>query len=80
MKNTEEILTKLLSVIHEQINDKESEYYIDLKNTDITKYIHALANQMPCMVYSTLTNTNCNLLEFNHIANNLCFQYMKQVE
>ena len=80
MKEEAEIAQKLLSAIHELINDEDNENYIDLNNIDVTKFIHALANQVPSMVYSTLTGNECNLLEFNHIANSLCFQYMKEAE
>lgn len=47
-----------------------------LSDDNLTHFIHALANGMPTAVYNSLTGDQANQLEFNHIANKLCFQFM----
>ena len=60
--------------------DEESEFYIDReefkKESNLTHFVHALSNIAPNLLYQELTNDNKNLLDFNHLANNLCFQYL----
>jgi hypothetical protein len=51
----------------------------DLQDEDNLKdFLHALANAMPTTVYSKLTGDDKNMLEFNHVANQLCFEYMSK--
>lgn len=77
--NAEQIAVKLLFTISEQIQDEDNENFVDLKEIDLTDFIHALANIMPTYVYCKLTGDNSvNNLEFNHIANKLCFQYSQK--
>ncbi len=65
-----------------QCFDEDSEYYIDQKELhegdNLTHFFHALANITPNMYFSELTGEKMNNLEFNHIANQLCFQYSNQ--
>ena len=62
-----------------QLFDEDSEYYIDQEDLNdddnLTQFIHALANVSVTYIYNELTGDNKNQLEFNHIANKLCFQY-----
>ena len=62
----------------------DSEYHIDqeelLKDDNMTHFIHALANVASTHIYNELTGDNLNHLDFNHIANKLCFQYMNKVD
>ncbi|WP_271783888.1 hypothetical protein [Aquimarina algiphila] len=43
-----------------------------------TAFIHALANLVPANIYMGLTDNSVNSIDFNHIANKLCFQYSKE--
>lgn len=60
--------------------DEDSEWAIDQEvlneGDNLTLFIHALANVAPTLLFNTLTGDNKNQLEFNHMANQLCFQYM----
>lgn len=60
--------------------DDESSNYIDLDDLgeDATAFIYAMSLCAPAMVYSKLTGDNKNFLEFNHMSNQLCFQFMKE--
>jgi len=62
--------------------DNESDYHIDqqelMKGDNLTDFMHALANMAPCNLYNKITGSNENQLTFNHIANQLCFQYSKK--
>jgi len=59
-----------------ELLDEESERYIG--DVDLTQFFHALANSVPCNLYNKLTGSNVNHLQFNHIANQLVFQYSKK--
>ena len=65
-----------------EIFDEESEYHIDQEELqegdNLTHFFHALANIMPNHLYNKITGDDKNNLEFNHIANQLVFQYSKK--
>ena len=65
-----------------EIFDEESEYHIDQQELqegdNLTHFFHALANVMPNHLYNKFTGDDKNNLEFNHIANQLVFQYSKK--
>jgi len=65
-----------------EIFDEESEYHIDHKELqqgdNLTHFFHALANIMPTRIFNKITGDEKNNLEFNHIANQLIFQYSKK--
>lgn len=71
---------KILGALNE-IFDENSEHYIDDKfdGNNLTHLIHALANVAPNVVYRQLTGEEINNLDFNHIANKLCFQYSEKI-
>lgn len=65
--------------------DPDNENYIGgvdelEEGKNATHFTHALANMAPAMVFAHLTGSDINLLEFNHMANRLCFQYMTKEE
>lgn len=64
--------------------NEDSENYINIDELEdeenATAFLHALANVMPTRLFNKLTNNDKNLLEFNHIANQLVFQFSKSVE
>ena len=70
--------TKLLGAIQEGCFDEEAPNKIDLKDFNdeekLTDFIHALANCVPNQIFGKLKGSEVNNLEFNHIANRLCFQ------
>jgi len=43
-------------------------------NSNASDFFHALANLAPTVVYTKLTQKEIGSLDFNHIANRLCFQ------
>jgi hypothetical protein len=47
------------------------------KGDNGTHFIHALANIVPTSFFNRFTKSDKNTLEFNHIANQLVFQYSK---
>jgi len=40
-------------------------------------FFHALGNIVPCRIYNQLTGNENNILEFNHVANHLVFDFTK---
>jgi hypothetical protein len=63
--------------------EEDSEWAIDqeelMEGDNLTHFMHALANVAPAHLFNNLTGDNKNQLEFNHVANQLCFQYMNSV-
>ena len=81
----EEYTIKILDQL-QHLFDEANENRIDIKeledNTNAADFFHALANLAPTVVYSKLTEKEIGTLDFNHIANRLCFQnaYVKEAE
>jgi hypothetical protein len=72
--------TMIASKISELLNE-DSDLSIDPDELDeyATEFIHAMATVAPLMLYNNLTGDNQSALGFNHIANQLCFQYLRPV-
>lgn len=74
---------KILGAITDMF-DEENEYQIDkeelLQGDNLTEFFHALANVAPAHIFNKFTGSDKNYLEFNHIANQLCFQYSNKSE
>jgi hypothetical protein len=83
MKKEDEYAVKLIQAV-KSVFDEESENYIDPEefedSDNTTAFMHALANMMPCQMYRGLTADKVNILEFNHIANKLAFQFTKKAD
>lgn len=62
--------------------EENSEFFINqqelLEEDNLTHFFHALGNMVPANLYSQITGEEINILDFNHIANKLCFQYAKK--
>jgi hypothetical protein len=68
------------AALGEVLENDESDYYISKdelfeEDDTLTHFIHALANVVPTYIHNALTNNNHNQLQFNHVANQLCFQF-----
>lgn len=73
----------LSSAILDAIQNEDSEFYIggneELEQDDnMTEFSHALLNLAPMMIFQKLTGNNGNILELNHIANQLVFQFSEK--
>ncbi|MGL5913697.1 MAG: hypothetical protein ACRCZB_05980 [Bacteroidales bacterium] len=81
MENHEKSLlyANLLRAKVAELFDDENEYCIDknelFEGDNLTHFIHALSNIMPCFVFQKFTGEDKTLLEFNHLSNALIFQY-----
>lgn len=69
---------QITGALSELLNE-DSEHYIDLESIQeedgVTEFVHALLNVAPSYFSNELFGTPSNILESNHIANKLCFQY-----
>ena len=78
-----EYSAKITLAIIDMFNE-ESENHIDMKElkegNNLTEFLHALANVAPNHLFNTITGSSKNHLEFNHVANKLCFQFMNRDE
>jgi hypothetical protein len=75
-ENIKEYTAKILGALQETMNNEDSEHFIDLREANITELIHVMTNIVPNLFYSEVTGEDINFLEFNHIANKLCFDFM----
>jgi hypothetical protein len=66
----------------EELFKEESDCFISqeelLDGDNLTHFFHALGNVVPANLYSQTTGEDINILDFNHIANKLCFQNAKK--
>ena len=78
MTKSTEYAVKLNSAISEMFDDL-NENHISMdeisESDNATAFIHALATVMPNYIYNKLTGSDIGNLEFNHVANRLCFQF-----
>ena len=72
----------IIGVIVEHFLDKESEFYVmdELMEDDenITAFIHALASLAPATIHKQITVSGGDIIDFNHLANRLIFQYLNK--
>jgi hypothetical protein len=81
MEQTSRYALILIGKIQELFDENsESDFHIDQEELqegeNLTHFFHALANMMPNHIYNNVTGDYKNNLEFNHIANQLVFQYL----
>lgn len=76
----QEYTVKILEQL-QQLFETGCENHIDIKelenNSNASDFFHALANLAPAVVYNKLTKNNAGTLDFNQIANRLCFQNVR---
>lgn len=70
---TLKILEKLQLLFERDVNNGIDLHELE-DNENAIDFFHALANLAPAVVYNKLTNREVGTLDFNHIANRLCFQ------
>lgn len=62
-----------------ELFEEDSQHYLGkMTDEDLTDFFHALANVVPTSVFNKITGNKKNHLHFNHIANQLVFQYSKK--
>lgn len=78
MESKQQEYTLKILVQLQQLFEEDSDNRINLKeledNSNAADFFHALANLAPVVVYNKLTKSNAGSLDFNYIANRLCFQ------
>lgn len=78
----QEYTVKILSQIQQLFNDPDCENHIDLQDFSNDKnlkyFLYALSCVVPSVVYGQLSGDEKNYLEHNHVANQLCFEYMNK--
>lgn len=77
LKKHDEYAQKLMMQIMAVITDEDCDNYIGIEeiSENAAEFTHAMMNIAPALVYTKLTGEDKNLLECNHVANQLCFQY-----
>lgn len=62
--------------------EEDSDYHVSVEQLsegeNLKHFIHALANVVSATIFNNLTGQENNFLEFNHIANALCFEFMSK--
>jgi hypothetical protein len=68
---------RILGAIQGVLEEDDAEFLLEIRqDNNLTLFMHALANYVPSSFYNEITGNKLNLLEFNHLANQLCFQFM----
>lgn len=68
-------------VISEALSEVVKKYDEDLEDEEnLTHFVHAMANVAPATIFSALTGGDHGYVDFNHIANKLCFQFGRLVD
>lgn len=77
MEKQTEFAGKIIVALEQVLKDEESECYIGLDaiEKNANEFFHALSTMAPNYVYCKLTGENLSSLDFNHLANELCFQF-----
>ncbi|MDQ6479822.1 hypothetical protein [Dyadobacter sp. LHD-138] len=74
------IITTHLATLFQE----ENSFSLDMKEiTDpenFKAFLHALSSVVPCRMYNEFTGGDKNHLEFNHLANQLCFEYIAKAD
>jgi len=75
-----EYASKIIGALSELFDkDSDSDFKIDLdefnEGDNLTEFFHALANIAPSYFYQKFTGDEKQALEFNHLANQLCFKF-----
>ena len=83
MSNQEIYIDKIMGALKEVFDNKDSEHFIDVEVIDKTgdgnDLMYALGCAVPAQIYSNLTKKPVDALQFNHIANILCFQNLRLI-
>jgi hypothetical protein len=78
-RKAEDYSVLILNVLMQVFEKDSSMMHIDIeefKNPDNLRcFIHAIANLLPNSVYCSLTRNEADSLEFNYLANRLCFEF-----
>lgn len=76
----DEYTIKFLDQIQKMF-DPESENHISLdeleEGENLKHFLHAISNVVPTYMYGKLTSHETSLLDYNHIANKMCFEFSK---
>lgn len=74
-----EYAVKIQAALADVLSNEENQNFIDInefqEGENLNHFFHALASVAPCSLFNKITGTENNQLEFNHIANHLCFQF-----
>lgn len=75
--------TAIIGKIQELFDDEfESDFHIDTEELESSEnlkhFIHALSNIASTYIFNDLIGDKKEMLEFNHLANRLVFEYSKK--
>lgn len=72
--------TMITSQIGDMFSNEDSSNFIDLEELNegdnLKHFFHALSTVAPTHLFNKFMNDNKDHLEFNHVANHLCFEFM----
>ena len=73
----------ILAAVDDMFHNKECQYYLDLEDMmsdgeKVKAFLHALSTIVPNTIWNKITGQEKNNLEYNHLANSLCFEFSKR--
>lgn len=69
------IIDRLASIFDKEGEDFSYDLEQLAEDGELTEFIFALACVVPAKLFNEITGNDKNYLEFNHLANQLCFQF-----
>jgi hypothetical protein len=80
-EKTKKYTLYVFSQLSEMLSDENCNYYVSLQelqdNENLKCFIYALSCAS-AMLFNRMTGGEKTWLEFNHIANSLCFEFMNK--
>jgi hypothetical protein len=71
---------EIQSALHEAFNNGSIRLNEFEDSENFKQFLHALSTVVPGSLFNKLTGDDKNFLEYNHLANKLCFEYLKNNE
>lgn len=68
--------SEILALITEKL--QEDEDFTEQMQENPEEFIFAISTSAPAILFHQLTGESKNFLEFNHLANQLCFEFMSK--
>lgn len=81
MKNLDNYTILIQSAVYGMFEEGNENYVNKTELEDpekATAFLFALSTLVPGLMYNTLTGENLNALHFNHVANHMCFDYLRE--
>lgn len=75
-----QIFLKVNEALADIFNEESENCILEYLEDHGTEVFNVISNLVPCKFYNSLTGNNLNIIDFNHVANKLAWQSIKEIE